>query len=192
MARANRPKLALMAGPLRDWTLADAARARPAREPCVRARSPGSLDGRPDRRREAHSRSAAVERSSWELAIDGENPPSASPCHHPDCWSTHWAASRSEPVLSSFGSGRAGSLVAPSSIYESSASGSRRSSTRSRQQAGYTSTARRCRNVRSVCADATSFPIPEHPRVLYFNNPFAERVFARDASIAGLKFPSCA
>ena len=43
----------------------------------------------------------------------------------------------------------------------------------------YTSPARRCRNVRSVCADAASFPIPERECVLYFNNPFAEPVFAR-------------
>ena len=43
----------------------------------------------------------------------------------------------------------------------------------------YTSPARRCRNVHSVCADAASFPIPERERVLYFNNPFAGPVFAR-------------
>ena len=43
----------------------------------------------------------------------------------------------------------------------------------------YTSPARCCWNLRSVCADAASFPIPERERVLYFNNPFAEPVFAR-------------
>jgi SAM-dependent methyltransferase len=43
----------------------------------------------------------------------------------------------------------------------------------------YTSPARRCRNVHSVCADAASFPIPQRERVLYFNNPFAGPVFAQ-------------
>jgi len=43
----------------------------------------------------------------------------------------------------------------------------------------YTSPARRCRNVRSVCADAASFRIPEGDRILYFNNPFAAPVFAQ-------------
>jgi SAM-dependent methyltransferase len=43
----------------------------------------------------------------------------------------------------------------------------------------YQSPARRCQNVRSVCADAATFPLPEHNCVLYFNNPFAEPVFAR-------------
>jgi SAM-dependent methyltransferase len=43
----------------------------------------------------------------------------------------------------------------------------------------YQSPARRCQNVRSVCADAATFALPEHDCVLYFNNPFAEPVFAR-------------
>jgi SAM-dependent methyltransferase len=43
----------------------------------------------------------------------------------------------------------------------------------------YQSPARRCRSVRSVCADAATFPLPDHDCVLYFNNPFAEPVFAR-------------
>jgi Methyltransferase domain len=43
----------------------------------------------------------------------------------------------------------------------------------------YRSPARRCQNVRSVCADAASLELPEHECVLYFNNPFAEPVFAR-------------
>jgi Methyltransferase domain len=43
----------------------------------------------------------------------------------------------------------------------------------------YQSPARRCRNVRSVCADAAAFGLPDHDCVLYFNNPFAEPVFAR-------------
>jgi SAM-dependent methyltransferase len=44
---------------------------------------------------------------------------------------------------------------------------------------GYTSPARRCWNVHSICADAASYPIPQRDRVLYFNNPFAGPVFAR-------------
>ena len=43
----------------------------------------------------------------------------------------------------------------------------------------YQSPARRCQQVRSVCADAASFALPQHDCVLYFNNPFAEPVFAR-------------
>jgi len=43
----------------------------------------------------------------------------------------------------------------------------------------YRSPARRCQNVRSVCADAATFALPEQECVLYFNNPFAEPVFAR-------------
>jgi Methyltransferase domain len=43
----------------------------------------------------------------------------------------------------------------------------------------YRSPARRCQNVRSVCADAATFALPERECVLYFNNPFAEPVFAR-------------
>jgi hypothetical protein len=41
----------------------------------------------------------------------------------------------------------------------------------------YQSAARRCRNVRSICADAASLELPEQECVLYFNNPFAEPVF---------------
>ena len=43
----------------------------------------------------------------------------------------------------------------------------------------YQSPERRCQNVRSVCADAATFALPDHDCVLYFNNPFAEPVFAR-------------
>jgi hypothetical protein len=43
----------------------------------------------------------------------------------------------------------------------------------------YQSPARRCPNVRSVSADAASFALQEREYVLYFNNPFAEPVFAR-------------
>ena len=43
----------------------------------------------------------------------------------------------------------------------------------------YQSPARRCQNVRSVCADAATFGLPERDYVLYFNNPFAEPVFAQ-------------
>jgi SAM-dependent methyltransferase len=43
----------------------------------------------------------------------------------------------------------------------------------------YQSPARRCKRVRSVCADAATFPLPDHDCVLYFNNPFAEPVFAQ-------------
>jgi SAM-dependent methyltransferase len=43
----------------------------------------------------------------------------------------------------------------------------------------YRSPARRCREVRSVCADAAAFALPGRDCVLYFNNPFAEPVFAR-------------
>jgi SAM-dependent methyltransferase len=43
----------------------------------------------------------------------------------------------------------------------------------------YKSSARRCQDIHSVCADAASFTIPEHACVLYFNNPFAEPIFAR-------------
>jgi len=43
----------------------------------------------------------------------------------------------------------------------------------------YQSPERLCQNVRSVSADAASFPIREREYVLYFNNPFAEPVFAR-------------
>ena len=43
----------------------------------------------------------------------------------------------------------------------------------------YQSPARRCQDVRSICADAAGFALPEHDCVLYFNNPFAGPVFAR-------------
>jgi predicted RNA methylase len=43
----------------------------------------------------------------------------------------------------------------------------------------YQSPARRCRDVQSICTDATTFALPEHACVLYFNNPFAGPVFAR-------------
>jgi Methyltransferase domain len=42
----------------------------------------------------------------------------------------------------------------------------------------YRSPARRCQNVRSVCADAARFALPEQACVLYFNNPFAGPIFA--------------
>lgn len=43
----------------------------------------------------------------------------------------------------------------------------------------YESPMRRCRHVRSVCADAATFALPELDCVLYFNNPFAEPIFAQ-------------
>jgi SAM-dependent methyltransferase len=43
----------------------------------------------------------------------------------------------------------------------------------------YQSPARRCERVRSVCADAATYPLSDDDCVLYFNNPFAEPVFAR-------------
>jgi SAM-dependent methyltransferase len=43
----------------------------------------------------------------------------------------------------------------------------------------YQSPLRRCPRVRSVCADAATFALPAPDCVLYFNNPFAEPVFAR-------------
>jgi hypothetical protein len=43
----------------------------------------------------------------------------------------------------------------------------------------YQSSARRCQNVRSMSADAANFALQEREYVLYFNNPFAEPVFAR-------------
>ena len=43
----------------------------------------------------------------------------------------------------------------------------------------YRSPQRRCPRVRSVCADAATFALPAPDCVLYFNNPFAEPVFAR-------------
>jgi SAM-dependent methyltransferase len=43
----------------------------------------------------------------------------------------------------------------------------------------YQNPLRRCQRVRSVCADAATFALPEPDCVLYFNNPFAEPVFAR-------------
>jgi SAM-dependent methyltransferase len=43
----------------------------------------------------------------------------------------------------------------------------------------YQSPSRRCRHVRSVCADAADFVLPDHDCVLYFNNPFAEPVFVQ-------------
>jgi SAM-dependent methyltransferase len=41
----------------------------------------------------------------------------------------------------------------------------------------YTAPARQVKDVRSICADAATFPIPANDCVLYFNNPFAEPVF---------------
>jgi hypothetical protein len=38
---------------------------------------------------------------------------------------------------------------------------------------------RRCRDVRSLCMDAAEFEIPRDPAVLYFFNPFSERVLSR-------------
>ena len=38
--------------------------------------------------------------------------------------------------------------------------------------------ARRCRDVKSVCADALHYAIPEGPAVLFFYNPFKERLLA--------------
>ncbi len=38
---------------------------------------------------------------------------------------------------------------------------------------------RRCEQVRSICCDATVFEPPEEPAVLYFFNPFSERILSR-------------
>lgn len=43
----------------------------------------------------------------------------------------------------------------------------------------YQSPARRCQAVHSICADATTFGLPKHACVLYFNNPFGGPIFAR-------------
>ena len=43
--------------------------------------------------------------------------------------------------------------------------------------AGYLRAERPARSVRSVCADAATFDLPEQDLVLYFNNPFAGPVF---------------
>lgn len=43
----------------------------------------------------------------------------------------------------------------------------------------YQSSARRCQDVHSICADAATFALPEHACVFYFNNPFAGPIFAR-------------
>lgn len=43
----------------------------------------------------------------------------------------------------------------------------------------YTSTSQRCFAVESVCADATSFPLPAGPLVLYMFNPFPEQPLRR-------------
>ncbi|HJU53665.1 MAG TPA: class I SAM-dependent methyltransferase [Pyrinomonadaceae bacterium] len=42
----------------------------------------------------------------------------------------------------------------------------------------YKPDARRCRDVRSVCADALEYAIPEGPSVLFFYNPFKEKLLA--------------
>jgi SAM-dependent methyltransferase len=45
--------------------------------------------------------------------------------------------------------------------------------------AAYRGTAQRCRNVRSIEADATEFPFPTGPLVIYLWNPFEAPVFTR-------------
>lgn len=42
----------------------------------------------------------------------------------------------------------------------------------------YQSASQRCKSIESICADATEFPIPSGPVVLYFYNPFAEKVLS--------------
>jgi SAM-dependent methyltransferase len=44
---------------------------------------------------------------------------------------------------------------------------------------GYLEAERPCESVRSVCADAAAFEVPDGDLVLYFNNPFAEPVFSQ-------------
>lgn len=41
-----------------------------------------------------------------------------------------------------------------------------------------TGATRRCSDVKSVCADALEYPIPEGPAVLFFYNPFKEKLLA--------------
>jgi predicted RNA methylase len=43
-----------------------------------------------------------------------------------------------------------------------------------RNLAVYQSPTRKCTDIQCVCADATAFPIPPEPAVLYFYNPFDE------------------
>jgi SAM-dependent methyltransferase len=43
----------------------------------------------------------------------------------------------------------------------------------------YQNPARRCQAMRSICADAATFALPEHACVLYFNNPFAGPILAQ-------------
>lgn len=45
----------------------------------------------------------------------------------------------------------------------------------------YRSPTQRCRRIESYCADATSFPLPAEPIVLYLNNPFTEALVGKVA-----------
>src|SRR5262249_30052019 len=38
----------------------------------------------------------------------------------------------------------------------------------------YNSSTQQCRRIESICADATAFPLPEDPLILYFFNPLPE------------------
>lgn len=48
-----------------------------------------------------------------------------------------------------------------------------------RNVANYPASARKCSDIAIITADATTFAIPEGPLVLFFYNPFGERVMAR-------------
>jgi hypothetical protein len=43
----------------------------------------------------------------------------------------------------------------------------------------YRSPTQRCRRIESHCADATSFPLPPEPIVLFLNNPFSDALWRR-------------
>jgi SAM-dependent methyltransferase len=48
--------------------------------------------------------------------------------------------------------------------------------------------ARQCQEIEIVEADATEFPIPDEPLVLFLNNPFAEPVMARVVNNMAVSF----
>jgi predicted RNA methylase len=43
----------------------------------------------------------------------------------------------------------------------------------------YRSATQRCRNIESHCGDATSFPLPPEPIVLFLNNPFSDGLWRK-------------
>ena len=108
-------------------------------------------------------------------------------CHHRACSSTRCSSTSvrisAASVSSTSAPARAASCSLPRTIRSarSSAWSSLPHCTKSQRTTSASTRvpARRCQNVRSVCADAATFALPEHDCVLYFNNPFAEPVFAR-------------